>query len=202
MHIGKQLTNTEKLVKSHTFACVLYNFFFNSHSGGWSPYWVHSACQPINGLLYLLRVIMMMEYLVEWRLAGETEALRGNLPQRHFVHHKSHLPDPGRRGGKLATNCLSYDMALCIVWLNFEAKASMRVLANIFQCRSQPFMTQMDIYMSKPKWGHMLFSQASQYCSCSYTFLSSIGIWPRFLKWFVLYTKLYYTHIWHVSSPQ
>jgi hypothetical protein len=33
---------------------------------------------------------------------------RGNLPQRHFVHNKSHLPDPGsnpvRRGGKLATN--------------------------------------------------------------------------------------------------
>jgi hypothetical protein len=32
--------------------------------------------------------------------------------QRHFVHHKSHLPDPGshpdRRGGKPATNRFSY----------------------------------------------------------------------------------------------
>jgi hypothetical protein len=40
-------------------------FFFNSHSGGWSPNWVHSARQPLNGLLYLPRVIMMTKNLVE-----------------------------------------------------------------------------------------------------------------------------------------
>jgi hypothetical protein len=58
---------------------------------------------------------MMMENLVEWRLAGETEVLGENLPHRNFVHHKSHLPDPGpnpcRRGGKPATNRLSYGAA-------------------------------------------------------------------------------------------
>jgi hypothetical protein len=66
-----------------------------SHSGRWSPNWVHSARRPLNDLLYLPRVIMMMENLVEWRLAGETKLLRENLPQRHFVHHKSHLTSPG-----------------------------------------------------------------------------------------------------------
>jgi hypothetical protein len=50
-----------------------------------------------------------MEKLVEW-LAGETEVLGENLPQYHFVHHKPHML-PGRRGGKPATNRLSYGMA-------------------------------------------------------------------------------------------
>jgi hypothetical protein len=58
----------------------------------------------------------MMEKLVEWTvLAGETEVLRENLPRRHFVHYKFHLPDPGanpgRRSGKPATNRFSYGAA-------------------------------------------------------------------------------------------
>jgi hypothetical protein len=89
--------------------------FFNSHSGGWCPSRVHSARRPLNGLLYLRQVIMMMENLVEWKLAGETEVFGENLPQCHFVHHKSHLTrpgsNPGRRGRKPATNRLSYGAA-------------------------------------------------------------------------------------------
>jgi hypothetical protein len=38
---------------------------------------------------------MIVEQLVEWRLEGETEVLGENLPQRHFVHHKSHMTRPG-----------------------------------------------------------------------------------------------------------
>jgi hypothetical protein len=60
-------------------------------------------------------VIVRMEKLVEWRLAGETEILGENLPRRHCVHHKFHLPDsganPDRRSGKPATNRFSYGAA-------------------------------------------------------------------------------------------
>jgi hypothetical protein len=53
---------------------------------------------------------------MECRLAGETKVLEGNLLQRHFCpSQNSTWPDaclnPGRRGGKPATNCLSYGAA-------------------------------------------------------------------------------------------
>jgi hypothetical protein len=48
-----------------TGMCYFDLFFFNLHVGGGSPSWVPSARRPMNGLLYLPRVIMMMEKLVE-----------------------------------------------------------------------------------------------------------------------------------------
>jgi hypothetical protein len=73
-------------------------FFFNLHSEGWSPNWVHSPRRPPTGLLYLPLVILRMENLVEW-MTGETEVLGENLPRRHFVHHKSHLTRLGIEPG-------------------------------------------------------------------------------------------------------
>jgi hypothetical protein len=40
-----------------------------------------------------MRVIV--EQLVEWKVAEETEVLGENLPQGHFVHQKSHMTRPG-----------------------------------------------------------------------------------------------------------
>jgi hypothetical protein len=53
-------------------------------------------------------------------VAGETERLRENLHQCHFVHHKSHMPDPGsnpgRRNGKPTTNRLRYSTATVVMF--------------------------------------------------------------------------------------
>jgi hypothetical protein len=40
-------------------------------------------------------VKMIVEKQMECRLTGETEVLAENLPQLHFVHHKSHMTRPG-----------------------------------------------------------------------------------------------------------
>jgi hypothetical protein len=44
-------------------------------------------------------MIMNLEQSVEWELTGETEVLGENLPQCHFVHHKSHMTLPGIEPG-------------------------------------------------------------------------------------------------------
>jgi hypothetical protein len=43
--------------------------------------------------------MVIVEKLVEWRLAGETEVLGDNLPQHHFVHHKYHITKPAFEPG-------------------------------------------------------------------------------------------------------
>jgi hypothetical protein len=54
---------------------------------------VESKLRPLgtsatSGLLYLLRVTVRMENLVEEGLAGETEVLGENLHQHQFVHFR------------------------------------------------------------------------------------------------------------------
>jgi hypothetical protein len=86
-------------------------------------YYYYLFCEAIGtaatpGLLCQPRAIvkMMVENQMECRVAGENEVLRENLPQSHFCPSQNPTrPDPGlnpgRRGGKPATNPLSYGAA-------------------------------------------------------------------------------------------
>jgi hypothetical protein len=88
---------------------------------------IGSAATP--GLLWHPKCIVKLNFdtLSECRLAGETEVLGENLPQRHFCPSQNpKWPDPclntGRRGGKPATNRLRYGAAIpCFFYLICEA---------------------------------------------------------------------------------
>jgi hypothetical protein len=80
--------------------------------------WIHLARRPLIGLLY--QPLMIDDD--ECGAVGGMRIGRGNRSTRrkpvpvHFVHHKSHISwppgsNPGRRGGKPATNRLSYGTA-------------------------------------------------------------------------------------------
>jgi hypothetical protein len=79
-------------------------------------------------------------------IAGETEVLGENLPQRHFVppqipHDQVRFRTPDRSGGKSATNRLSYGAALSLELVKTE------LIRNVFQ---QPLNFLRKLYLNAP----------------------------------------------------
>jgi hypothetical protein len=100
--------------------------------------WVHSALRPPVGLLCQPRVIMIMEKLVEW-LAGEPKYSEKTCPSGALsTTNPTCCPEanPGRRGGKPATNRLSYGTAFHIL---------------LIICLTFPFLVYYTVYRSYSK---------------------------------------------------
>jgi hypothetical protein len=73
---------------------VMFCFFFNLCGGT-------LGTAAITGLLYQPRMIGESDCceIGGIKISGETEVLGENVPQRHFVHHKSHMTRPGFEPG-------------------------------------------------------------------------------------------------------
>jgi hypothetical protein len=123
---------------------------------------------------------MIVKKQMECRLTGETEVLLGeNLPQRHFCPSQNPIrPDPGlnpgRRGGKPATNRLSYGAAssvhiLVLFYSTYEGWRTIRIALKMDTARvSETFKTKeitrrnhprnmTDVAMNHPKSPQFLF---------------------------------------------
>jgi hypothetical protein len=102
--------------------CIRYY----SYSGAWN--WVHSARRPLNGLLYLPRVIVMMDNLVEWRLAGEPKYLEKTCPSATLstTNPTCHTRARTRAAAVGSQRLTSWTMARPILGINIKSKLTVQ----------------------------------------------------------------------------
>jgi hypothetical protein len=110
---------------------------------GWGETWVHLVRRPLIGLMYQPRMIDDDERgaVVEWELARET------CPSATLSTTNPTWTDlsanPGRRGGKPATNRLSYGKTLQSVRLIWSYTSTAYVvidsnMTGLHRCTTQP----------------------------------------------------------------
>jgi hypothetical protein len=104
---------------------------------------------------------MIVKQLVEWRLAGETEVLEENLPQRHFVHHKSHMTRPG--AAAVGSQRLT-------AWAMAQPQLTVRWLLGVSSCLLKETCFYCGLW-SQPLWWAVSRSGCAVSCS-------SVFKWP------------------------
>jgi hypothetical protein len=78
---------------------------------------------PLVGLLYQTRMFDEFEAVAEWEFRRESKALDENLPQSHFVRHKSHMTWPAIEPRRCGGNSTLYVPLYCdlgVVWFQMD----------------------------------------------------------------------------------
>jgi hypothetical protein len=100
---------------SNCLVCV--DVFYNSHSGGCSPYWVHLARRPL--LPYWTCPGLLRGWRIWWNkdCQGKQKYSERPCPSATLSTTNPTWPDPSANldclGGKPATNRLNYRAAMC-----------------------------------------------------------------------------------------
>jgi hypothetical protein len=139
----------------------------------------------------LINLVHQTLLIDEYRAFGGMRISRVNLPQCHYIHHRSYITRPGiefgRRNGKPASNRLSYGTAFTVNFVQFCVCCSPIVLAV---GRENPFVSYFSEIIHNLISRQLFLIQDSTATINSYFRLIVVNFWKTQSKQVMRYSGL------------